>query len=133
MNLYAQDVLSFLGRAVTIMALCLSIGLHWVAVQSVAWTTMIVEYCQKTSLPEAIAKTFDGKHPCSLCHAVQKGRSSEKKSDFQSVTLKIDLICRTRIIRLMPPVEAFDYPSLASRVEGSAKSPPVPPPRNLLG
>ena len=123
----------FLGRAVMILALCLAIGLHWLAVQSVAWTSMIVEYSQKTSLPEALAKTFDGKHPCSLCHAVRKGQGSEKKSDFQSVTLKIDLICSARSIRLMPPMVACEYQVHASAVRGRAQSPPVPPPRVVLG
>lgn len=133
MKLYARDMFRFLGRAVTILALCLAIGLHWVAVQSVAWTSMVVEYSHKTSLPEALAKTFDGKHPCSLCHAVRKGQSSEKKSEFQSIALKIDLICSARIVQLIPPVEAFEYQLLESQVHGRAQSPPVPPPRALLG
>ena len=30
------------GRALTIIALCLSLGLHWLALQSVAWTAMLV-------------------------------------------------------------------------------------------
>ena len=133
MNLYARDMLLLIGRAVTILALCLAIGLHWLAVQSVAWTSMIVEYSQKTSLPEALAKTFDGRHPCSLCHAVQNGQSPEKKSDFQSVAPKIDLICSARVVRLMPPVEACEYQSVTSSVYGRAQSPPVPPPRAALG
>jgi hypothetical protein len=133
MNLYARDMFRFLGRAATILALCLAIGLHWLAVQSVAWTSMIVEYSQKTSLPEALAKTFDGKHPCSLCHAVRKGQGSEKKSDFQSVTLKIDLICSARSIRFMPPMMACEYQSLESPVRGRAQSPPLLPPRASLG
>lgn len=133
MNLYARCMFRFLGRAVTILALCLAIGLHWLAVQSVAWTSMIVEYSQKTSLPEALARTFDGKHPCSLCHAVRKGQSSEKKSELQSLTSKIDLICSARIIRLMPRVKTCEYQSLASPVRRRAQSPPVPPPRAVLG
>ena len=133
MHLYARDMFRLIGRAVTILALCLAIGLHWLAVQSIAWTSMIVEYSQTTSLPEALAKTFDGKHPCSLCHAVRKGQSSEKKSDFPSLTPKIDLICSARIIQLMPPVAACEYQSLAAPVHGRAQSPPVPPPRTALG
>jgi hypothetical protein len=133
MNLYPRDMVRLLGRAVTILALCLAIGLHWVAVQSVAWTSMIVEYSQKTSLPEALAKTFDGKHPCSLCRAVQSGQKSEKKSEFQSFTPKIDLICSARTIRLLPPVAAHEYPTHAASANERAQSPPVPPPRAILG
>ena len=29
------------GRIATIIALCCAIGLHWIALQSVAWTTMV--------------------------------------------------------------------------------------------
>src|SRR3954471_21635395 len=79
------------GRIVTISALCLSIGLHWIALQSLAWTTMVIDYSKRAPLCRAIAQTFDGKHPCSLCHAVNKGESSKKKQDVQSSMLKIDM------------------------------------------
>src|SRR5437868_15541781 len=31
------------ARALTILALCCAIGLHWMTLQSVAWTTMLIE------------------------------------------------------------------------------------------
>jgi hypothetical protein len=93
-------VLSSIGRAATILALCLSVGFHWLALQSVAWTTMLVANARHAPLSEALVKTFDGKHPCSLCHAVSAGKNSEKKSDLQSSTPKIDMICAARAIPL---------------------------------
>ncbi|PYL86529.1 MAG: hypothetical protein DMF17_05875 [Verrucomicrobia bacterium] len=87
-------VIRCVGRIVTILALCCAIGLHWIALQSVAWTTMVIEYSKHAPLCQAITQTFDGAHPCSLCHAVNTGKNSDKKSDFQSPTPKIDMIWR---------------------------------------
>ena len=44
---------------------------------------MIIDYSKRGTLCQAIAQTFDGAHPCSLCHIVNKGKSAEKKSDLQ--------------------------------------------------
>src|SRR6184192_3524413 len=54
----------------TVVALCCAIGLHWIALQSFAWATMIIDYSKRAPLCQAIAQTFDGAHPCSLCHVV---------------------------------------------------------------
>jgi hypothetical protein len=125
-------VLRQVGRIATIGALCCAIGLHWVVLQSLAWTTMLVDYSKRAPLCQAIAQTFDGAHPCSLCHVVNKGKNSEKKSDLQSPTPKIDMICMSRLSHLIRPFTLVEYsvcdfgPSLIGR------SPPVPPPRSLL-
>ena len=117
------------GRVATIVALCCAIGLHWMALQSVAWTTMLVQNAKHASLCKAIAYTFDGAHPCSLCHAVNAGKNSEKKSDLSSVTLKIDMIFAPRPSLLVPRFVRFDYPRVSFVFSASAPSPLVPPPR----
>jgi hypothetical protein len=117
-----------LGRSFVIALLCFAIGLHWYALQSIAWTTMVVKYARNCPLQEAFAKTFDGEHPCSLCHAVQNGKKSEQKGVIRGLT-KIDL-CSTaagagdepNFIRLNYPIERTSF---ISRIE----SPPSPPPR----
>jgi hypothetical protein len=120
------------GRIATISALCCAIGLHWIALQSVAWTTMIVSYAKQQSLRSAIVQTFDGGHPCSLCHAVNKGKTSEKKSDLQSSAPKIDMICTVRALRLVPPFAPFNYQTRSFSSSEIRHSPPVPPPRLQL-
>ena len=92
-----------------ICALCCAIGLQWVALQSIAWTAMIVNYSKHGTLCEAIAQTFDGAHPCSLCHIVNKGKTTEKKSDLQLLTPKIDMICTKRAITVVRPFAYVDY------------------------
>jgi hypothetical protein len=125
-------VLRQVGRIATIGALCCAIGLHWVALQSVAWATMILDYSKRAPLCQAITQTFDGAHPCSLCHVVSKAKNSEKNRDFQSPAPKIDMICAPLancIVRLFVP---FQYAADHSLSFEFGHSPPVPPPRSLL-
>jgi hypothetical protein len=126
-------VLRQVGRIATIGALCCAIGLHWVALQSFAWTSMLIEYSKGAPLCQAIAQTFDGAHPCSLCHTVAAGKASEKKTDVQSPVPRIDIICVARVIRLISPVALFDYTLRDFSVSEIEHSPPVPPPRVLAG
>jgi hypothetical protein len=125
-------VLRSIARALTIFALCCAIGLHWIALQSLAWTTMIIDYSKRAPLCQAIAQTLDGAHPCSLCHAVNLGKNSEKKSDLQSPTPKIDMICVSRAASLFRPFVSFQYAARDFSFDKAGRSPPVPPPRQLL-
>jgi hypothetical protein len=70
-------------RYATVLVLTFSLGLHWALLQTVAWTGMIASYSQKSSLTEAISRTFDGLHPCKLCKVVEQGRAAEKESEQQ--------------------------------------------------
>jgi hypothetical protein len=125
-------VLRHLGRIITVFALCCAIGLQWMALQSLAWTTMLIDYSKRAPLCQAIAQTFDGAHPCSLCHIVNKGKNSEKKSDLQSPTAKIDMICALPSSRLIRPFVPFDYTVPDSCSSQIGRAPPVPPPRLVL-
>jgi len=125
-------VLRCAGRLATIIALCCAIGLHWIALQSLAWTTMIIDYSKRAPLRAAITQTFDGAHPCSLCHAVSTGKNSEKKPDLQWSTPKIDMICGPSANRISPPFVSFEYASTSYSSFEIGHSPPVPPPRSEL-
>jgi hypothetical protein len=94
-------------RIVMVVALCCAIGLHWVALQSVAWAIMIVDYSKRGSLCQAITQTFDGAHPCSLCHVVSKGKNSEKKQDLRLPAPKIDMICASLANGIVRPFVPF--------------------------
>ena len=121
-----------LGRAVTIIALCLSLGFHWLALQSVAWTTMLVTNARHVSLSEAVAETFDGKHPCHLCRVVAAGNKTEKKSQVVPAVAKLDLICTTRRWSCLPPFAPYVYSSLTVAFGQRVERPPLPPPRSFL-
>jgi hypothetical protein len=123
-------VLRCAARIATIVALCCAIGLHWIALQSLAWTTMIIDYSKRAPLRQAITQTFDGAHPCSLCHAVNKGKNSEKKPDLQWSTPKIDMICAPSAKRISRPFVPFEYALTSYSSFEIGHSPPVPPPRS---
>src|SRR4030095_3671883 len=121
------------SRIATISALCCAIGLQWIALQSLAWTTMVIDYSKRAPLCQAITQTFDGAHPCSLCHVVSKGKNSEKKQDLQSPAPKIDMICVSSSGCLIHPFIPFEYAVRDLCYSEIGRSPPVPPPRSLLG
>jgi hypothetical protein len=125
-----SNVFRSIGRIVTIFALCCAIGLQWLALQSIAWTAMIIDYSKRGSLCEAVARTLDGAHPCSLCHIVDRGKSAEKTSNLQLLTPKIDMICAKRTIILTRHSASVKYMTGDFSVLQIGESPPVPPPRN---
>jgi len=96
-------VFSRLGRGFLIIALSLSIGAHWAALQSVAWASMLIEYSQHASVAKAITQTFDGQHPCTLCKQILAGQRAPKKDGPLVTKAKPDLICATRTIVLLRP------------------------------
>jgi hypothetical protein len=117
-----------IGRFFVIVALCFAIGLHWCALQSIAWTTMVIEYSKDAPFTVALAKTFDGQHPCSLCRAVLVGKKSEQKSDVRVVT-KIDFFWASFPNSRVREFQPFDYPVDAIASVARADSPLTPPPR----
>lgn len=118
-----------LSQLLLVLALCVSVGLHWAAVQTLAWTQMLVSYTQQASFPEAVKKTFDGEHPCDLCKAVQTGQSQEKKREFVVSALKWDAVLTASASLRRPVAQPWLYPRLASALTGRVDGPPTPPPR----
>lgn len=119
------------ARLTTVCVLVLSLGLHWALLQTVAWTSMLVRYAQNASLMEAVEKTFDGKHPCPMCKAIQQGRAEEQKHQPQPLnpTLKLDLAVvwqatEFRFASGHQPILSPDWPTLRR-----PEAPPKPRPR----
>jgi len=113
------------------LALASSIGLHWTVLQVVAWTGMIVSYSQEAPLGQAVAKTFDGQHPCKLCKQIAKGKQSEKKSEYKFELKKLEF-------PYAPVAFIFRAPSSFWAVRAGDDSPDllthaplIPPPRGL--
>ena len=78
-------------RFTTVLVLVFSLGLHWAVLQTVAWTGMMFSYSRQASFTQAVSKTFDGKHPCCLCTAIQKSRAEEKNQERVKPVVKLDL------------------------------------------
>jgi len=119
------------AQALIVCALVFAIGAHWTLLQSIAWLGMAVSYSHNSTLKEALVKTFDGKHPCTLCKVVQQGKSAQQKQDAQKQIAKLDLILDARpatIFCLVP--KAFQAHGIAFPIFRN-DSPPIPPPRTL--
>ena len=118
-----------LGRLALIVALLLSGGTHWVVLQSVAWTAMIVTRARETSLIDAVKATFDGAHPCSLCEKIGKGRESEKQHDGPVLTAKLELFYEPACVGFHPPRPAVWPVAPPLAMNARTQVPVLPPPR----
>jgi hypothetical protein len=112
-----------------VLSLCAALGLHWAALQSVAWVGMLFSYSQSESVVSAIEKTFDGRHPCPLCNAIHKAEQTGKKRPEMQFSKKIDMDCVRGFAMTLPRVSEFSW--LVKGEAGTAipHEPVAPPPR----
>ena len=118
-----------LSKLIIAVCLALSLGLHWVLLQSAAWVGMAVSFSQTEPITEALSKTFDGKHPCKLCKLVKEGQQAEQKQERKQTQVKFDLVSAAAAIGLFPPVPAARPAARAVEFPHTSHSPSVPPPR----
>ena len=116
-----------------IIAALSATGTHWLALQSIAWTAMLAENLHSTSWQEAVACTFDGKHPCCLCKQIAAGKRSEKKSDAQIELKKFDYSYTSFEFVFCPPSHFYQVCAATEAVTSLTRAPSVPPPKALLG
>lgn len=118
---------------IAILLMSLSLGWHWVALQSVAWTTMVLERSQHTSLASALASTFDGQHPCSLCQWVREGKAADH-ADGSTVIPLLSLEATPQAAwTLIPvtPVESVLKRPPTAQWSPRGTTPPLQPPRSV--
>ncbi|MEZ5385510.1 MAG: hypothetical protein R3F13_08345 [Prosthecobacter sp.] len=120
------------ARRMIVLVLCLSLGLHWVALQGVAWTGMIISYASEGTVVEAVQKTFDGQHACSLCQKVKQGRESDEKQPSQTSQslkkLQAVLVVPPRL--LVPAGEKTSFVVMGEEEAKRSERPAMPPPRS---
>jgi hypothetical protein len=119
-------------RFITVLVLVLSLGLHWALLQTVAWTGMLISYSRTGSFSEAVAKTFDGQHPCCLCKTIKQGRDTEKQQEKSKPGSKVDqaLVWEPLALDFFCPMERVVALEPAWSARGD--DPPKPRPRSLL-
>jgi hypothetical protein len=111
------------------LALACSIGLHWCILQSVAWTGMLVNNLGTFSFSSAVERTFDGKHPCCLCKAIESGKKAEKKSTVLVPVKKLDAMSPVFAMAPSPPASFPRIATIGVVLEDLPHTPPSPPPR----
>jgi hypothetical protein len=67
-------------------------GGHLALLQTIAWGNMLVDFSSRSSISEAVEKTFDGEHPCHLCKVVRKSKSEEEKKPLLKSEMKMEVI-----------------------------------------
>ncbi len=117
----------------TVLALVLTIGLHWALLQSVAWVGMFVAYSQSNSFLTAATMTLDGKHPCPMCKAVKSGASEERKQSQKAPesSLKLELAL-PGIPLILPKSTAYGLPHHEESLPHSFLTEPSTPPPRLI-
>ena len=116
-----------------IVAVLTATGTHWLAFQSVAWTTMLAENLQTSSWSQAIQRTFDGRHQCPLCKEIARDKKSEKKSDVQNDLKKLDYSHSKFAITFCPPSAFYELQVVNASAALFMPKPSVPPPRQFPG
>ena len=119
-----------LGKILVIAALVLTTGAYWIALQTVAWTTMLAANLSTGTFSEAVSNTFDGRHLCPLCKAIAAGKKSEQKKEFTSATLKLEFPPVAEKFVLLAPKSFPFYSAAEDLAESFLSKPPVPPPRS---
>lgn len=125
-------MLARLSRFAIVIALACTIGLHWALCQAVAWASMVATYSQEASLTEAIAKTFDGKHPCPLCKHISKSKRAEKTTDSTLDLKKLEFPYATVVFFFNGPSIFWEMGDASGASPALTHAPPVPPPRASL-
>ena len=113
------------------LALASSIGLHWTFLQAVAWAGMIVSYSQEAPIGEAVVKTFDGQHPCTLCKQIARGKRSEKKSDYKLELKKLQFPYAPFVFIFRAPSSFWAVCSGDDSPDLLTHAPAIPPPRSF--
>lgn len=112
----------------------LSIGAQWAVLQGVAWVGMAVSYSiEEGSVGDGLSKTFDGNHPCSLCHIVKKGTQENPGPDAPAqktgaAQLKVEICQSERVFLNLPAAIRLTADSLDLRAASRTDRPMAPPP-----
>jgi hypothetical protein len=122
-------VLVRLGKLFVVFALAATLGAHWALLQTVAWTTMLANNLQSASMSEAMAKTFDGQHPCSLCKAIAAGKKTEQKNQLMVEKQKLEFPPLQNDFTLIAPSRMDLVPRENSFAKSFFPEPATPPPR----
>jgi hypothetical protein len=124
-----------MGFSASLAAVVAMIGGHWLALQSVAWGRMLVEFSRQDSFSTAVVKTFSGSYPCALCLKVRQGIYQDKEREEKLPWLKTEelpeAIWQLRCVTApsVPTAPRHEQPFVPTLHADFIESPPAPPPR----
>ena len=114
-----------IAQGLVVLSLCVSIGLHWVVLQSAAWVGMAVTYSVEKGVVEGLSETFDGEHPCKMCKIVKQGRQAEQeKPAALKLESKMELFYLAQVVTIYAP-HFLDDDARISSDSSSRQDPPL--------
>ena len=121
------------GQVLMLLVLFAASGGHWMALQSLAWTRMLMSYSRGGHIVAAVAKTFDGRHPCALCKQVERAKSTEPQP-VRAMELENQAAfvapARMAMVRIEGISWKLEIPEWHGEIR--AEQPTAPPPRGGL-
>lgn len=111
---------------VALLQIC---GGHWLALQSLAWTQMLLNYSREAELSVAVAKTFDGQHPCGLCQTIAQGKKSERHAAITAAKAKQSFVLPVGSVLVRCEGISWEQVVAAESGELLFEQPAIPPPR----
>ena len=120
------------GKIFLVVALVAMLGAHWALLQTVAWTTMLADNLHANSFQDAVTMTFDGKHPCPICQAIEAGKKSEKKAAAVLAGQKLEFPPVKDLFVLIAPSRFKLLPLVNSKAPAFFQKPLLEPPRGFF-
>lgn len=114
------------------------LGGHWVVLQSIAWSRMLVDYSSARGLKQGVVMTFDGDHPCPMCCAIKEARQAANPTHDAIAPApplpRLDALLPVHqpLQRRTAGIQSRTHLSCLFSTQYSGE-PPVPPPRLPLG
>jgi len=108
---------------------------HWLVLQSVAWTRMVVNFSRHDSLATAVSKTLDGDHLCPMCRKIMAARQREEQQQKNTSLVKTEkmsefILGGGQTLPSFTPTTICDMAPVAPRLHTDfLETPPSPPPR----
>jgi hypothetical protein len=129
-------------RQLMVVFALMALGGHLSFLQIAAWTGMVIVRTPEQGFAQAVASTFSGDQPCSLCHVVQRLKAADdldtQKPDRPAPHAPLDKIDKPSK-SVIPNADAILLPSVVfvrltwteqiQRPPNDVPEPPVPPPR----
>lgn len=117
---------------VLLSAWLLATGVHWDALQVVAWSRMFADNARSMPLLAAVRQTFDPQKMCGMCCAVQAAKREQRESTSPAAQVegKAPVVIQPAAGIVVAAPAGRPWRVEESAVEDAEReAPPVPPPR----
>lgn len=119
------------GLLLLILSVFGSAGGHLMALQSVAWASMLWDNAQHDRPLAAVQKTFDGHHPCGRCHEIAADQAKRSSIPAQELERRYDPCDLPQVAYRLGEwfTGSVRWPFESSAMNSLSSRPSTPPPR----